>query len=63
MLSVSPVAPGRRNTTRSSRPPAVNIVLKPCCSASTPATIATVAPMPTTVRSVAERRTHRLRRL
>jgi hypothetical protein len=62
-LSPSLVAPGRRNTARSSRPPAVNIDWKPCSSARMPDTIATVAPMPSTVRNVALLRTNKLRRL
>jgi hypothetical protein len=62
-LSPSFVAPGRRNTATSSRPPVVNIEWKPCCSANTPEMIATVAPMPRTVNSVALLRTNRLRRL
>jgi hypothetical protein len=41
----------------------VNIVEKPCCSARIPDTIATVAPMPRTVSSVALLRTNKLRKL
>jgi hypothetical protein len=45
----------------SSRPPSLKSFSKPCWSASTPASTATVAPMPSTVSTVAERRTNRLR--
>ena len=62
-LSPSLFAPGRRKTATSSRPPAVNMLRKPCCRAITPDTIATVAPMPSTVRRVVLLRTNRLRRL
>ena len=63
MLAPSSVEPLRSTTTTSSRPDSANSFWNPCCSASTPETTATVAPMPNTVRSVAERRTSRLRKL